>query len=186
MRNPLLSLILLLSVALTSCNVERFYDNYSDDIQGSYSVSGYLYPFYGSGPSLYYNNVGLDIEWYSPSKVLVYLYTGWDFFEPFSPLECRVSYDYRNRVYYLYNNYYDKMELYVYDDGYVYLNFPYAFYSDAYGKPYGYKFEGYYYGPIRYKTAPRSSEAAPSSSRTDSTSSPDLPLPPSPDLPAEE
>ena len=184
MRNPLLSLILLLSVALTSCNVERFYDNYSDDIQGSYSVSGYLYPFYGSGPSLYYNNVGLDIEWYSPSKVLVYLYTGWDFFEPFSPLECRVSYDYRNRVYYLYNNYYDKMELYVYDDGYVYLNFPYAFYSDAYGKPYGYEFEGYYYGPIRYKPARRSSESAPSS-QTDASSS-DLPLPPSPDLPAEE
>lgn len=142
--------LLLLALFFSSCEVN---DDLAFDVQGTYGVDGYIYPLYNPNLSYAnYYNIGLDIEWAGYNRAYVYLYDRYDYFEPFYPLDCRVYYDRYEGAYCLYNGYYPDMALWVYPNGYIYLDFPYINY---YGRPCGYCFSGYiwssspFYKPAR-------------------------------------
>lgn len=157
----LLSMVLI-SVSLSSCHHEPPfgyhpgpYDppskyDYGQYVDGTYSVSGYIYYNYPNGSYTKLTQVGLDIEWVDFNSAVVNLYTSMYYLEPVVDLPCRIDYNSRENIFYLYNPIYPEMRLFIYDDGYVYFYFPYGYFNR---RDCVYEFEGYYWNTPYYKPA---------------------------------
>ena len=132
---------LCLAFSFSSCHIDEPGYNYVNYIEGTYSIQGYVYPLSNTNIQyVQYYNLGLDIDWAGYNQAYVSVYNSYDFFMPFYNLKCKVTYDYREDAYSLYNPSYPYMTLLVYPDGYVYMDFPYVDYNR---RDCGYVFWGY-------------------------------------------